>query len=110
MMETGQCYNVAKNQTIRILKENERLTVEEVEKNDFKVDVVIPVPMSALLDGMESFNDYVSEFIADNDCGLSDISYEIFPYFYNEKRIAIRVNAYVEDNINFSFLDENSRR
>lgn len=106
MMETGQCYNVAKNEAIRILNNGEKLTFKELEEKDFQVEVVIPVDMDVLMNGIDAVNDYASEYITGCDYALNDISYEVYPYFYGSGCVAIKVCGYIEDIDTLQNLDD----
>lgn len=106
IVETGQKYNVAKEKAIRILKENEKLTFKELESANFQVDVVIPIPMDEVLQGIEAINDYASQYITGCEYALCDIGYEVYPYFYDESQMAVRVSGYIEDRESLQYLED----
>ena len=97
IMETGQNYNVAKEQAIRILKVDEKLTFEEMKNNNFQIEVVIPIDMQIIMEGVEVINDNASQIITGCEYALCDIGYEVYPYFYNKSSMAVRVTGYIED-------------
>jgi hypothetical protein len=105
-MEVGQCYNIAKNKAIRILKPGEQLTFKEMKKNNFKIDVVISIPMNIVMEGIDTINDKASEMITGSDYALCDISYETYSYFYDVNSVAIRVKGYIEDLETLQYLDD----
>lgn len=97
-LETGYCYNVAKTKdTVRILQHGEGLTSAEIVALDYSVDVVIPMDMDTLMEGIEAVNESASEIITGSDYALCDIGYEVYPYFYNSGCVAVRVTGYIED-------------
>ena len=106
IMETGQNYNVAKDKSIRILKEGKKLTFQEMKNNNFQIDVVIPIDMQIIMDGVEVINDNASEIITGCEYALCDIGYEVYPYFYNKSSMAVRVTGYVEDIDTLHNLDD----
>lgn len=106
IVETGQNYNVAKEKAIRILKENEKLTFKEIESSNFQIDVVIPIPMNEVLQGIEAINDYASQYITGCEYALCDIGYEVYPYFYDESQMAVRVTGYIEDKETLQYLED----
>lgn len=94
-LETGQCYNVAKDKAVRILKGDTPLTFKEMKSTDFSIDVVIPVDLDIFMAGMEALNDYASDTITGNPYALHDISYEVYPYHYGQYEVAVRVTGYI---------------
>ncbi len=111
-LQTGHCYNVAKNQdeatdsTLRILQDNEHLTLDELIKTDYSVDVVVPIPLDLFLEGSDEYddrgsigivNEYVSTAILNHEYALCDISYEVYPHFYGNGDVAVRVQGYIEE-------------
>lgn len=97
-IETAHCYNVAKNhEKVRILKMNEVLSFKEMKELDFSIDVVVPVDIDTIMNGIEALNEYVSETITGSDYALCDIGYEVYPHFYNEGCVAMRVTGYIQD-------------
>lgn len=106
MIETGQCYNVAKEKTIRILKEGEKLTFKEMKEKEFQIEVVIPMDMETLMEGIESVNDSASEQITGSDYALCDIGYEVYPYFYGANSVAIKVTGYIGEIETLQYLED----
>lgn len=105
-IETGQFYNVAKNDAVRILKDGEKLSFKELKEKDFQVDVVIPMEMDVIMEGIEAVNDVASETITGSDYALCDISYETFPYHYGNSSVAVRVTGYIEEIETLQHLDD----
>lgn len=105
-METGECYNVAKNTAMRILKENEKLSFKDMKVTDFHIDVVIPMDMDTMMLGIEDVNDTASETITGCDYALCDISYEVYPHYYGKGAVAVRVTGYIEDIETLSDLED----
>lgn len=106
MMETGQCYNVAKNKAIKILNNRDKLTFKELKENNFRVEVIIPISINVLMDGIESVNDYASDYITGCEYALCEIGYEVYPYFYEESLVAIKVTGYIEDIESLEYLED----
>lgn len=96
-METSQCYNVAKEKALRILKEGESLTFKEMKASNFQVDVVIPMDMDTIMEGIDVVNDIASEAITKSCYALCSLEYAVYPYHYGNNAVAVRVKAYVED-------------
>lgn len=105
-IETGQCYNVAKNTAVRILKGDKPLTFKELKDNDFDVDVVIPIELDTFMEGIEAVNDYASHTITGNEYSLCSIGYEVYPYHYGKYTVAIKVTGYIEDIESLSYLED----
>lgn len=103
-METGHCYNIAKEKSLRILQEGNKLTFKEMKEGNFQVDVVIPMDMDTLMEGIEAVNDTASEAITGSSYALCGISYEVYPYYYGNNSVAIRVTAYIEDIQSLQYL------
>lgn len=107
-LETGHCYNVAKTkESVRILQFGEKLTPAEIVEMGYSIDVVIPVDLDTLMEGLEWVNEAVSEDITGIDYALCDIGYEVYPYFYNSGCVAIRVTGCIEDESLFEADDTN---
>lgn len=96
-VDTGQCYNVAKNKAIRILKNGESLNFKEMKDKNFRIDVIIPMDMDSIMEGIDVVNDIASEAITGSSCALCNINYEVYPYFYGTCAVAIRVTGYIEE-------------
>lgn len=93
----GECYNVAKHKTLRVLKGNETFTFKELKADKFSVDVIVSVGIDTFLDGIDAFNECVSEMITGSDYALCNIDYQPYPYFFNDGGVAIRVTGYIEE-------------
>lgn len=106
IVETGKNYNVAKEKAIRILNGDEKLTFKEMKENDFQLKVVIPIDMDILMEGIEAINDYASEYITGCQYALCDISYSVYPYFYGDACVAVKVEGYIEDIETLSHLSD----
>lgn len=94
------------NSDIRILQLGESLTFKEMQENDFSVSVVIPMDMDNFFDGIDVVNDVASNTITGSDYALCDIGYEVFPYFYGENTVAVKVTGYVDDLQSLSHLQD----
>jgi CheY-like chemotaxis protein len=105
-IESGNCYNIAKNKAIRILKPGERLTFKDMKKTDFNIDVVISMDMEVMVEGIEAVNDISSEMITGSEYALCDIGYEVYPYFYGDGGVAIRVTGYIIEHESLSHLED----
>lgn len=107
-MQTGQCYNVAKNKAIRILKNGEKLTFKEMKSTNFNIEVVISIGLDIFLNGIEAVNEYASEAITGNEYALCDISYEVYPYIYGNYKyeVAILVTGYIEEIESLDHLED----
>lgn len=105
-METGHCYNVAKDKAIRILKDGEKLTFKEMKEKDFNIDVIISISLDTFMDGIDAVNDVASEAITGSEYALCSIGYEVYPHYFGKYEVAIRVTGYIEDIESLDHLED----
>lgn len=105
-IEYGTCYNVAKEQVVRILKPGEKLTVKEMKDTDFSIEVVIQIDLDTLMEGIDAVNNAASAMITGVDYALCDISYETYPYHYENGGVAIKVCGYIEEVESLESLED----
>jgi len=101
-IKSGYCYNVAKNTATQFLESGQQLTRMELDKLPDGLNIVVPVPLSVIGKGIEAINDLVSELITGSECGLSNIGFSVYPYFYDEDTVAMLVYGHVD----YDFLDK----
>lgn len=94
------------NQSIRILQSGEAFTFKDLKEKNFEVNVVVPIDMDIILEGIESLKDAASQAITGSDYALCDIGYEVFPHFYGTNTVALKVTGYIDDMESLSHLED----
>lgn len=86
---------------LKVFQIDERpFSVREMAERGYDIDVVVPVAMGIIQnDGMDGLNDEVSELITGSICGLQDIAYKVYPHFYGDDHVAMRVTAQVGEQL-----------
>lgn len=72
------------------------MSVLEMKQEGWKIGVVLPVPLSDI-GYINHMNDYVSKMVTGLDYALHDISYRVFPHYYNEEYVAVMAIGYIEN-------------